>query len=45
MNLPIERVVFLESEKYDGSALEKMGFKYTDINEGMKEAWENYVRS
>ena len=34
-----------ESEKYDGSALEKTGFEYTDINEGMKEAWENYVRS
>lgn len=34
-----------ESEKYDGSALEKTGFEYTDINEGLKEAWENYVRS
>ena len=38
-------VMRAESEKYDGSALEKTGFKYTDINEGMKEAWENYVRS
>ena len=34
-----------ESEKYDGSALEKTGFVYTDIIEGMKEAWENYVHS
>ncbi len=38
-------IVKAESERYDGSALEKTGFKYTDINEGMKEAWENYVHS
>ncbi len=38
-------VVRAESERYDGSALEKTGFKYTDITEGMKEAWENYVHS
>ena len=34
-----------ESEKYDGSALEKTGFKYTGITEGLKEAWEFYVHS
>ncbi|MCR4793210.1 MAG: NAD-dependent epimerase/dehydratase family protein [Lachnospiraceae bacterium] len=34
-----------ESEKYDGSALEKTGFDYTDICTGMKEAWEYYVHS
>ena len=38
-------IVKAESEKYDGSALEKTGFEYTDIIEGMKEAWENYVHS
>lgn len=38
-------IVKAESERYDGSALEKTGFIYTDINEGMKEAWENYVHS
>ena len=34
-----------ESEKYDGSALEKAGFEYTDIGVGMKETWEYYVHS
>ena len=38
-------IVKSESERYDGSALEKTGFEYTDIKEGLKEAWENYVRS
>lgn len=38
-------IVKAESEKYDGSTLEKTGFEYTDIKEGMKEAWENYVHS
>ena len=34
-----------ESEKYDGNALAKTGFEYTDITEGLKEAWEFYVHS
>ena len=34
-----------ESEEYDGSALEKTGFEYTDILTGMKETWEYYVHS
>ena len=34
-----------ESERYDGSALEKTGFEYTDIADGLKEAWEFYVHS
>ncbi len=34
-----------ESERYDGSALKKTGFEYTDITEGLKEAWEFYVHS
>ena len=34
-----------ESERYDGSALEKTGFGYTDLADGLKEAWEFYVHS
>ena len=34
-----------ESEKYDGSALAETGFEYTDMTEGLKEAWEFYVHS
>lgn len=34
-----------ESEKYDGSALERAGFEYTDITEGMRKTWEYYVHS
>ena len=34
-----------ESEEYDGSALEKTGFEYTDVVTGMKETWEYYVHS
>ncbi|MBR7089958.1 MAG: NAD-dependent epimerase/dehydratase family protein [Lachnospiraceae bacterium] len=34
-----------ESEMYDGSALEKTGFEYTDAAEGLREAWEFYVHS
>ena len=34
-----------ESESYDGSALAETGFEYTDIIEGLKEAWEFYVHS
>ena len=34
-----------ESERYDGSALEKTGFGYTDAADGLKEAWEFYVHS
>lgn len=34
-----------ESEKYDGSALAGCGFEYTEITEGLKEAWEFYVHS
>ena len=34
-----------ESEKYDGSALVKTGFTFTDITEGMTETWRDYVHS
>ncbi len=34
-----------ESEKYDGSALEETGFRYTGLEAGMKETWDYYVHS
>ena len=34
-----------ESEDYDGSALTGTGFEFTDIYEGMSNAWRQYVHS
>ncbi len=38
-------ITLAESEYYDGSALAGTGFVFTDITEGMKEAWRQYVHS
>ncbi len=35
----------IESERYDGSALESAGFEFTDMVAGMKETWNYYVHS
>lgn len=34
-----------ESEKYDSSSIIETGFEFTDITDGMKESWRQYVHS